>query len=57
MPGKLSDGAHVMLYDGQEIEVEAIIEFDPASSRWMAAPLWNTVRRLDDQLKSPNVVK
>ena len=46
---KLSNGLHVMLYDGQEIEVEAVLEFDQVSNRWMALPLWNTVQRISDQ--------
>ena len=45
LAGELSDGVHVMLYDGQEIEVEAVLEFDAASDRWMALPLWDTIRR------------
>jgi hypothetical protein len=47
--GELSNGVHVMLYDGQEIEVEAVLEFDAASDRWMALPLWDTIRRSGDQ--------
>ncbi len=38
-----------MLYDGQEIEVEAVLEFDAAADRWMALPLWETIRRSGDQ--------
>ncbi len=45
LAGELGNGLHVMLYDGQEIEVEAVLEFDEASDRWMALPLWDTIRR------------
>jgi hypothetical protein len=57
LAGKLRNGLHVTLYDGQEIEVEAVLEFDQASNRWMASPLWNTLRRLDGRVKSPGLVK
>ena len=45
LAGELTKGVHVMLYDGQDIEVEAILEFDEASDRWMALALWDTIRR------------
>ena len=45
LAGELSNGVHVMLYDGKDIEVEAGLEFDAASGRWMALPLWDTIRR------------
>ena len=45
LAGELTDGVHVMLYDRQEIEVEAVLEFDEASERWMAQPLWDTIQR------------
>ena len=57
LAGKLSNGVHVLLYDGQELEVEAVLEFDRGSNRWMASPLWNTVRRLDDRLKPPHAAE
>jgi len=57
LTGKLGNGVHVVLYDGQEIEVEAILEFDQASNRWMALPLWNTIRRLDSPLKLPGAAE
>jgi hypothetical protein len=57
LAGKLGNGVHVMLYDGQEIEVEAVLEFDQASNRWMALPLWDTIRHLGDQRKGPDVAK
>lgn len=49
LAAELSNGVHVMLYDGQEIEVEAVLEFDEAADRRMALPLWDTIRRRGDQ--------
>jgi hypothetical protein len=57
LAGKLGDGVHVLLYDGQEIEVEAVLEFDQPSNRWMASPLWNTIRRPGEQPKWPDVAE
>jgi hypothetical protein len=57
MAGKLSNGVHVKLYDGQEIEVEAVLEFDQEANRWMASPLWNTMRRQGEQRKWPDVAE
>jgi hypothetical protein len=57
LAGKLGDGVHVLLYDGQQIEVEAVLEFDPTSNRWMASPLWNTIRRRDDKHQWPDVAE
>ena len=57
LAGKLSNGVHVMLYDGQNIEVEAVVEFDQASHRWMASPLWGTMRRLGEQGEWPDVAE
>jgi len=42
---ELTDGMHVILYDNEEVEVEAVIEFDQEYGRWMASPLWNTIKR------------
>ncbi len=57
LAGKLSNGVHVLLYDGQEIEVEAVLEFDQALNRWMALPLWNTIRRLGEQRRRPDAAE
>ena len=54
---ELCNGVHVLLYDGQDMEVEAVIEFDQASNRWMALPLWNTMRRPGEQRKLPDVAE
>jgi hypothetical protein len=47
--GKLSHGMRVLCYDNQAIEVEAILEWDARFKQWMARPLWETIRRLDDE--------
>ncbi len=47
--GELSDGLHVILYDEQELEVEAVLEFEPRYNRWMARALWETLRRLNPE--------
>lgn len=39
---KLANGLRVILYDGQEIEVEAVLEYNDDTKRWMALPLWET---------------
>ncbi len=57
LAGELRSGVHVMLYDGQEIEVEAVLEFDQASDRWMALPLWGTIQRNGDQHKWRDVAE
>ena len=51
LAGKLGNGLHVMLYDDQQIEVEAVLEFDHAANRWMATPLWNTSRPVGTRMK------
>jgi hypothetical protein len=43
----LCEGLRVLLYDDQEIEVEASLVRDDASARWMAIPDWATMRRHD----------
>ncbi len=45
---QLSDGMHVILYDSEELEVEAVLEFDQEYRCWMADPLWDTLKRLSD---------
>ena len=44
---ELTEGLRVILYDEQELEVEAVLEYQPKYNRWMARPLWETLRRLD----------
>ncbi len=47
LAGKLTHGLRVLCYDDQEIEVEAILEWDTKYNQWMARPLWETIRRLN----------
>jgi hypothetical protein len=42
---ELAEGMHVILYDNEELEIEAVLEFDQKYQRWMASPLWNTLKR------------
>jgi hypothetical protein len=42
---ELTEGTHVILYDKDELEVEAVLEFDQKYQCWMASPLWNTLKR------------
>lgn len=41
----LKDGMRVVLYDGDGLEVEAVLEFDKRYARWMALPIWDTLKR------------
>jgi hypothetical protein len=41
---QLTNGEHVLLYDHDGREVEAIIEFDGRLNSWMARPIWETLR-------------
>jgi hypothetical protein len=45
---ELKNGMRVVLYDGEELEVEALIEFDVRYQRWMATPIWSTLKYLDE---------
>jgi hypothetical protein len=36
---------YVILYDDEELEIEAVLEFAPKYRCWMANPLWNTLKR------------
>ncbi|MSP00159.1 MAG: hypothetical protein EXR07_03775 [Acetobacteraceae bacterium] len=49
LAGKLTHGMRVLCYDNQEIEVEAILEWDAKYKQWMATPQWDTIRRLDEE--------
>jgi hypothetical protein len=42
---ELTDGMHVILYDGEGLEIEAVLEFDHNYRQWMARPLWNTLKQ------------
>lgn len=43
---KLSDGLHVTIYMGDELEMEAALAFDARNRRWMARPIEGTLRYL-----------
>jgi hypothetical protein len=47
LSGELTEGMHVILYDDEELEVEAVLEFNPKHKIWMGRPLWDTLRRFD----------
>jgi hypothetical protein len=57
IPGSLQDidairpllkiGMHVILYQ-RELDVEAVLDFDNANNRWVASPIWSTLRLLPD---------
>jgi hypothetical protein len=42
---QLSDGLRVVLFDSDGLEVEATIEFDKHHNRWMARPIWETLKK------------
>jgi hypothetical protein len=42
---QLTDGMRVILYDSEELEVEAVLEYDQNYQRWMADPIWSTLKR------------
>jgi hypothetical protein len=41
---ELRDRLRVQLYDADGMEIEALLEFDAKSQRWMAWPLWDTLK-------------
>ncbi len=45
--GQLRDGLRVVIYMTGEMEMEAVLEFDPAWNAWTARPDWKTVKYLD----------
>jgi hypothetical protein len=45
---ELKDGIRVLLYDFDRGEVEAILEYDGQHHRWMARPIWETFREIED---------
>ncbi len=54
---KLSDGMRVILYEDGTFELEAVLEFEPKYSRWMARPLWDTLRRFETEEIPPAAAK
>ena len=57
LAGKLTEGLRVALYDDEELEVEAVLEFDTKYNIWMARPLWDTLRRFDVREMLPATAK
>jgi hypothetical protein len=47
----LRSGQEVVLYD-ESLEVEAVVEFDPADRRWWAQPNWASKRHLSEVVTS-----
>ena len=45
---QLSEGMRVVIYMSGELEMEATLEFDALSGRWMARPIDGTLKYLDD---------
>jgi hypothetical protein len=56
IPGSLKDiepiqaqlrvGLHVILYQPGELEVEAVLDYSQEHRRWMASPIWSTLKHL-----------
>jgi hypothetical protein len=44
----LQSGARVILYETRDLEVEAIVEYDPAHRHWYGVADWSTVRDYDE---------
>jgi hypothetical protein len=42
----LRDGMRVVLYMTDELEVEAILEFEPKYGHWLARADWSTIKYL-----------
>jgi hypothetical protein len=45
---KLTIGMHVIIYMPGELEFEAVLDFDNRYDRWVASPIWSTIKRLDE---------
>lgn len=43
----LHEGMHVIIYQPQELEMEAIIRFDEENNCWIGIPIRGTIRHLD----------
>jgi hypothetical protein len=48
---KLRIGMHVVVYMTDELEVEAVLDFDNRHNVWVASPIWSTIKYLSE--KSP----
>jgi hypothetical protein len=51
---KLSEGMHVIIYMTDELEMEAILEFDQAHNCWIGRPIEGTLKYLDGSEPNPN---
>ena len=51
---RLTEGMHVVIYMTGELEMEAVLEFDPADGCWVARPIKGTLKYLDRSEKKPN---
>jgi hypothetical protein len=40
----IQDGQHVVLYEPDEYEVEAVLKFDHQFNDWIAYPEWSTIK-------------
>jgi hypothetical protein len=45
---KLKEGMRVIIYMAEELEMEAILEFDHDDNLWIARPVKGTLKYLDD---------
>jgi hypothetical protein len=46
--GELRDGLHVIIYMPDELEMEAVLQFDPEWAAWTARPVKGTITYLDE---------
>lgn len=44
---KLRDGARVIIYMSEELEMDAVLRFDLAATVWWADPISGTIKYLD----------
>jgi hypothetical protein len=38
---------HVILYEPEDYEVEAVLDIDSKGQRWIASPIWSTIKRYE----------
>ena len=43
---KLTAGMHVILYEPEDYEVEAVLDFDDKHKVWVALAIWSTIKYL-----------
>ena len=44
---KLAEGMHVIIYMTGELEMEAVLEFEPTHGYWVGRPIKGTLKYLD----------